>query len=545
MNQTVTVNISGIVFHIEVDAYDTLKNYLNKIKGYFNNSEEREEIMMDIEARIAELFTNMMGEKNQVITSVNVESVIETMGKPEDYITEEDEESQNQTEETKFRKDKKFFRDPDQRILGGVASGIGAYLGIDVIWTRLFFVLAFLIWGFGPLAYIILWIIIPEAKTASDKLKMKGEAVNVDNIGKTFEAEAKKVNEKLKSVNTSKIGQFLETFFNGLGQVLKAIFKVLGNVIGFAFIAIGVFLAIGFIAGLSGSDMILAITSEGIFSIESSDFFNLIFVSEDQFHLAVFGIILLIGIPIIAIIYGGVKMLFKIKTHYSVALSLTIFWIVGAAICTLVGIKMGAELSSDEKVVESVGIPNNYNSYNLVTNNDDIPGEGILDGQFSSISLDDEYIYQNDVRVNIYKSKLDSGYIKIIKYAHGESKKAAKFKAKSIEYNYHIDDSTINLNHYITTIKSHKIRGQHIRVQLYLPVGKSIYLSPSSYEVIYDIDNVTDTWDKEMIGKKWVMLDKGLTCVDCTDIEGTTSDKLKIRFPELYNTENEEPTIKK
>ena len=201
MNQTVTVNISGIVFHIEVDAYDTLKNYLNKIKGYFNNSEEREEIMMDIEARIAELFTNMMGEKNQVITSVNVESVIETMGKPEDYITEEDEESQNQTEETKFRKDKKFFRDPDQRILGGVASGIGAYLGIDVIWTRLFFVLAFLIWGFGPLAYIILWIIIPEAKTASDKLKMKGEAVNVDNIGKTFEAEAKKVNEKLKSVN--------------------------------------------------------------------------------------------------------------------------------------------------------------------------------------------------------------------------------------------------------------------------------------------------------------------------------------------------------
>lgn len=288
MNQTVTVNISGIVFHIEVDAYDKLKNYLNKIKSYFDNSEERDEIMMDIESRIAELFSDMMNDKNQVIILDNVEKVIATMGKPEDYITE-DEEEKIVSEGTSYRNDKKFFRNPDERVLGGVASGIAAYFGFDTIWARLFFVIATIFWGFGPTLYIILWIVIPEAKTASDKLKMKGEPINVENIGKSFEAEAKKVNDKIKNVNTSKFGQFLEKMFSVLAQILKAIFNVAGNIIGFAFIALGVFLAIGFIAGLSGSDMIIAITSDGIFSIESSDFFNLIFVSEDQFHLAVFG----------------------------------------------------------------------------------------------------------------------------------------------------------------------------------------------------------------------------------------------------------------
>ena len=112
MNKTVTVNISGIVFHIEVDAYDTLKNYLNKIKGYFNNSEEREEIMTDIESRIAELFSNMMDDKNQVITSENVTSVIETMGKPEQYVDEDSEEELESPKESKLKSDKKLFRNP-------------------------------------------------------------------------------------------------------------------------------------------------------------------------------------------------------------------------------------------------------------------------------------------------------------------------------------------------------------------------------------------------------------------------------------------------
>ena len=108
MNQTVTINISGIVFHIEVDAYETLKNYLNKIKSYFNNSEEREEIMHDVESRITELFSSMMNEKNQVIMASDVEKVIEIMGKPEQYISEDEEQTHEFTNENQIKGDKKL-----------------------------------------------------------------------------------------------------------------------------------------------------------------------------------------------------------------------------------------------------------------------------------------------------------------------------------------------------------------------------------------------------------------------------------------------------
>jgi phage shock protein PspC (stress-responsive transcriptional regulator) len=528
MNQTVTINISGIVFHIEIDAYEDLKNYLNKIKSYFKNSEESEEIMMDIEARIAELFNEKMSDVNQVVLRKDVEEVISIMGKPEQYLDEDEIQEDEQKKERTYNSnsDKKFFRNPDERVLGGVASGIACYFGFDTIWMRLFFVMTTLFLGFGPAIYIILWIVIPEAKTASDKLQMKGEPINIDNIGKTVQDEASKVNEKIKNMNTNKLGHVLERFFNALGQVLKAIFKVAGNVLGFAFLVIGIFLAIGFIAGLSGSDMILAITSDGIFSIESAEFFNLIFVSDDQFHLATFGVIMLIGVPILAIIYGGIKLLFKVKAHYSLGIVLLIFWIAGAAICSLIGIKMAKELSSNEEIVEEVMLPNEIETFNLTASTEDIPGYGVLDGQFSTISLNKERIFQNNIKVNIYESKTDSSYFKIIKEANAESVKAAKIKARNIEFKYSIKDSTVHFNNYISTLKKHKIRGQNVRVKFYLAQGKSVYFDPSVFEVIYNVPNYSDTYDKEMISKKWVMLDGELTCVDCPDIDGVTSEEL-------------------
>jgi len=188
MNQTVTVNISGIVFHIEVDAYEELKKYLNKIKSYFKNSEECNEIMTDIEARIAELFNEKISSDSQVIQSQDVEEVITIMGKPEQYVDEDEDEPQPQesfsSKQRTYSTAKKLFRDPDDRMIGGVASGIAAYFGIETIWLRLFFVVALFV-GFGFLLYIILWIVMPEAKTASDKLQMKGDPVNINNISKT------------------------------------------------------------------------------------------------------------------------------------------------------------------------------------------------------------------------------------------------------------------------------------------------------------------------------------------------------------------------
>src|SRR4051812_22742992 len=162
MNKIVTINISGIIFHIEEDAFEKLNNYLNTIKGYFSKTDDGSEIMSDIQARIAELLQGKISTVKQVVLMVDVDSVIEIMGKPEEFI--EDANEAPQTEDTEPIK-KRLFRDPDRKIIAGVCSGIAAYFDVDVIWIRLVMFLLFFFGGVSLWIYIILWIVIPQAKT--------------------------------------------------------------------------------------------------------------------------------------------------------------------------------------------------------------------------------------------------------------------------------------------------------------------------------------------------------------------------------------------
>jgi len=526
MNQTVTINISGIVFHIEVDAYEELKSYLNKIKSYFNNSQESEEIMADIEARIAELFGEKISSKNQVINGKDVEEIMAVMGKPEQYVDEEEVNNEEQKKTYTSNSDKKVFRNPDERILGGVASGLSAYFGFDTIWMRLFFVLATIFWGFGPILYIVLWIVIPEAKTASDKLKMRGENINIDNIGKTFKEEAGKVGENLKNFNSNKLGHFLEQISMSILNILRSVFRVLGKIIGVIFILAGVFWLLIIAGMLTGSEMIFSISSQGNFTIESNEFFNLIFASEDQFTLALFGAVITIFIPIITIIYAGIKLLFKVKMHYSIGIGMLILWVVGIFMCLTVGLRTGVEYSTHEKLTTPIAINNDVSQFFISASTLQSPGNGILEDRTNFISIDNDSIYQNDIEFCIYKSDNDTVSLNIIKMAQGRSKKEAQIKAKTINFNYQINDSILFLNNYCSTIKKNKIRGQRVKLALYLPIGKSVYIDETLKHILYDVDNVTNTLDKDMIGKTWVMLDQGLTCVDCSEIKGITINQL-------------------
>ena len=537
MNQTLTVNISGIVFHIEVDAYDTLKNYLNKIKSYFNNSEEREEIMLDVESRIAELFSGMMNEKNEVIKASDVEKVIEIMGKPEQYISEDEEQTQEFTNETSIKGDKKLFRNPDDRLLGGVCSGLGAYIGVDTVWVRLFFVAAFFL-GFGFFTYIILWIVMPEAKTASDKLKMKGEPINIQNIGKKFEEEANKVSDNLKNVDTNKFtkkaGSVLENIVGVIGSIFTAIFNIVGKVLGVAFLIVGTFLLVVLLGMLFGSKTIFSITSDGVFSFEAHEFFDLIFVSQDQYYLAILGVLLLVGIPILTLIYLAIKLLFKIKLHYSFGLTMAILFVIGMSICALVGIKMGTELSSDEEIVKTHQIAATNSALMIKSPNELLPGKGILEDKFTSISIDGETMYQSYVRLEIEKSKTDSMLLEVKFSSNGSTTKEAIKNARTINYNYQISDSALVIDNYLSTLKDNKIRGQQVELTLYIPINQVIYLDESVKELLFDVENVTDTYDKKMVRNKWIMLESGLTCLDCLDIKGVTTtqlDSIKTYIP--------------
>ena len=225
MKKTLTVNLGGTVFHIDEDAYRLLDNYLCNLKLHFRKQEGAEEIVDDIEARISELFLEKLNAGSQVITLADVEEVIARVGKPEDFGTTDEEEKRTSSDTSAasatYTSRRRLYRNSDDKILGGVMGGLAAYLGWDPTLLRLL-ALVILICGYGTLipVYIICWLVIPEARTAAEKLSMRGEAVTVENIGKTvtdgFEKMANGVNSYMNSEKP-------RTFLQKLGDAFVAV----------------------------------------------------------------------------------------------------------------------------------------------------------------------------------------------------------------------------------------------------------------------------------------------------------------------------------
>ena len=186
MNKTVNINLAGTFFHIDEDAYLKLQRYLDAIKRSFTDSQGRTEIIADIEARIAELFNERVQNDKQVIRIKEVDEVISIMGQPEDYMVDDEifEDEPQPAFERKSSASRKLFRDTDNSYIGGVSSGLGHYFGIDTIWIRLAWIVLIFGMGTGFLLYILLWILVPEAKTTAEKIMMTGEPVNISNIEK-------------------------------------------------------------------------------------------------------------------------------------------------------------------------------------------------------------------------------------------------------------------------------------------------------------------------------------------------------------------------
>jgi phage shock protein PspC (stress-responsive transcriptional regulator) len=191
MNKIFNINLGGYPFVIDDDAYKKLNEYLDTIQKHFRKSEGCDEIVGDIEARIAELF-NEHAKGQPIVSMRDVEGVIQIMGTPQEFGAE-DIDLEEDKKESKRRSGsstgKRLYRDTDDKVIGGVCSGLAAYFGVsDPLIFRLIFAVLFLS-GVGIMAYVLLWIIVPSAKTSADKLSMKGEPINVNNIAKQVEEE--------------------------------------------------------------------------------------------------------------------------------------------------------------------------------------------------------------------------------------------------------------------------------------------------------------------------------------------------------------------
>ncbi len=196
MKKTVNINLGGYPFHVDEDAFDLLKEYIDKLNRVLSGDENKKEIVDDIESRISELFRQRLNQYKQVINLKDVDEVLATLGSPEDIGGEEDPGSEKKRSNYGSTT-RKLYRDPDARILGGVCSGLAIYGAIPLWLVRVLFVAFTFLGGFALLLYIILWIVVPEAKTTSQRIEMEGRPVNIGNITDFVKQEFDTVKKKM------------------------------------------------------------------------------------------------------------------------------------------------------------------------------------------------------------------------------------------------------------------------------------------------------------------------------------------------------------
>lgn len=298
MKKTLTVNLNNVVFHIDDDAYELLQNYLSAVEKQLSD-DERKEVMSDIEARVAELFTERLQRNKNVVNKEDVEQIIEVLGKPSQFGGEESEtETQSETGKQDKKRSRRFYRDPENTVLGGVCGGLSAYLGMDVTLLRIIFIILVFV-GVGMIipVYLIVWLIAPPAVTVAQRLEMQGEDVTIDSIKGEFN-NVKNYVESDKFKNSA--GNIGRTIGDVLGGIFKAIFGFLGAVLGFAgVILLGVLvLALMFLIFEPG--ILNGFTPEIVTSTDV--------LSSEKAVLFIISLLLVVGCPIFMIIHWVVRL---------------------------------------------------------------------------------------------------------------------------------------------------------------------------------------------------------------------------------------------
>ncbi len=473
MNKTVTINLGGIVFHIDEDAYQKLSRYFDAIKRSLNNSSGQEEIIKDIEMRISELLSEKLLSDKHVIGLKEIDEVISVMGQPEDYIIEDDSKAESNYQA--YKKSKKLYRDKDKGMIGGVAAGLSHYLGIDVVWIRVILLLFFFGFGTGVLAYIILWIATPEAVTTSEKLEMTGEPVTISSIEKKVREEFDSVSEKFKNVDYDKYGNQIKTgaekFGNSLSEIISNIFKVFAKFLGVILIITGV--------------TVLFFLFVGIFTLGTGAFIEFPWTefanagNFTDYPIWVFGLLMFlgVGIPFFFLTLLGFRLLSpSMKSIGSIAkYTLLALWILAIAALISIGIQQASEVAYEGKTIKKetlnilptdtlqIEFRYNENYTNDLDDNDNF--------RFVQDASKNEVIYSNNIHFEIEKTDEKAPYIQIERRARGKSFNEAKKRAEKIEFGYRLEGKKILLDNYLLTAVSEKFRDQEVAIYLYLPEG--------------------------------------------------------------------------
>jgi phage shock protein PspC (stress-responsive transcriptional regulator) len=536
MNKTVNINLAGIFFHIDENAYSKLQRYLEAIKRSFTDSQGRSEILLDIEARIAELFTERIKDEKQVISVKEVEEVIAIMGQPEDYIVDEeifeDEPQPRQTHSTS----RKLFRDTENAYVGGVSSGLGHYFGIDPLWVRLAWVILFFGFGTGILIYILLWILMPSAETTADKLAMSGKPVNITNIEQkvkegfgNVKESIEDVADKIKNKDYSKVGDRVQTtsrsFFDALGSIIMLFFNVIAKFIGVILIIVGACTLIGLIIGL------LSLGVADIFHFPGIDFANVIHSTNLPIWLVSLLALFAVGIPFFYLFILGLKILTnKLKSPGRIAnFALLGLWFASIITFTIFAAREVKEFSREASVTEKqeINIATNDTLYVKMVGNEMYSNHLYRDYDFDIVEdeNDKKKIYSSNVRLIFNSTKDSLATVSVEKNARGDNYQNAKHRAEGVDYSYAFNNNELLLNGYFLTDTENKFRDQEVQLTVYLPEGSIVNIDDNTYSFHRNYSQYKDIIDNGFEDHYLKVIKDDVICLDCAD-EG----KLKINI---------------
>ena len=509
MDKTININLGGILFQIDEDAFRILRDYLQAINSRFGNSQGGHETIQDIESRIAEIFQSQKGLAG-VVSKENVESMIAIIGKPEDFDPGETDSGANLHTNQK----KKMYRNTEDTIIGGVCSGIAAYLETDAVLFRILFVLFGLFFGAGFLIYLGLWIALPAARTDAQKKAMYGNAFAAS------DSVLRNTDNSLSQGSTSHIGNAINEVFRALGKVCYIILRIILIMIGVSLVLTGFLFILTFV-------MIFIFKYPGVFSIDSAGV-SLVYAFDFLKYIvnpaAVPWIIILstiaIILPMLALIYWGVKMIFWFRARDGViSLIALVVWVMCVAALAIIGFNEGVSFAETGKISVETMLPKSPETLYITTRHK--IADLKYDKQISmpheeySVFLNDE---KKELYIRPYLSVEVSGdkisRLEVRKRSTGRNDTEASKKAEALIYNYNFSSDSLNIDEYFTIPAGRKWSADEIGLHLFIPVGTILKFDESSRILVHtrihnDSEEYFQTRWESGIGD-WIMTDDGL-----------------------------------
>ncbi len=481
MNKTIIINISGVIFHIEEDAYEMLKAYMNEVKQHFTSYKDNFEIVTDIENRIAEMFSDLLAKENkQVIVVLDVNLIIARMGNPSDF--EQEEETEQYQPDFEKTTERKFFRDMEDRVIGGVCAGIGHYFNVEARWVRIVFFILFIFYGFGLIPYILLWVVIPKANSRTERMEMKGEKINLQSFQKNIEEELNAV--KTNFINaTSHAGPGLSTLGSFIRDIITALTNFMGTTGKFLIKFLGFFIITIMSIGLISAFVILLIFLGYTGSADINGIFLLNALRESLRPIVFVTAFLVLFIPLLGIILFTLRVFFNNTTiSKSIGFSMLMVWILALGTGIFYIAKNATDFKEKASFSESINLKSNtQNVYYLVGGEERTLQEDIsnVDGSDRIVTItrnDKDFDTPNSVNIDLKIADNEIPSITKTYSARGINFNAAIKNAHEIEY-YHLQKDSLLTFDYQSGLKDNSLwRDQQVNIKLNIPINSTLYI---------------------------------------------------------------------